>query len=44
VAQEAAPTDGGKISDQDYFFSFASGKTEAERAVRLSNLSPGQYR
>lgn len=39
-----APTDGGKISDQDYFFHRHPAKLIQQATIRLSNLPPGNYR
>lgn len=38
-----APTDGGKISDQDYFFHPHPAKAKGNVTVRLTHLSPGVY-
>lgn len=39
-----APTEGGKISDQDYFFHPHPAKAKQNVTVRLSDLSEGNYR
>jgi xylan 1,4-beta-xylosidase len=39
-----APTEGGKISDQDYFFHLHPPKLKRNVTVRLNNLTPGNYR
>ena len=37
------PTDGGKISNQDYFFKPHPGQDKGNVTVNLSGLQPGQY-
>lgn len=38
-----APTEGGKISDQDYFFHLHPSKPKQSVMVRLRDLFPGKY-
>lgn len=39
-----APTEGGKISDQDYFFRSHPTTLKQHATIRLSHLIPGKYR